>query len=349
MKIKPVISFLLFAAALTTTSCKESGRKAMLPAVSGSTNELLVIMNKALWDGPAGDSVKTYFGQSQLGLPQPEPMFDVLNLPLSNFDKNVKSHRNVLIVEISGKVDSAGIIFRESPWAASQKYFKISAPNDSVFYRLFDANKEKMMSVFLKAERDRLVNVYKKNPDTEIFNTFKNKYHIILDCPGGYKINKDTSDFIWISSETKVDSRGIVFFQEEYKDQSQLNYQVILDRVNEMLKTYIPGPLANTWMALDLETPVTAATYNYAGLYYAVMEKGLWIVQNDYMGGPFVLNVVLDEARNRVIYMMGYVYAPDGKKRNMLRQVESILFTMEINYDKPEAPAGEKDVQAPAK
>ena len=40
-----------------------------------------------------------------------------------------------------------------------------------------------------------------------------------------------------------------------------------------------------------------------------------------------MLNVVLDKKNDRVVYMMGYVYAPDDKKRNMMRQVEAILFS----------------------
>ena len=61
------------------------------------------------------------------------------------------------------------------------------------------------------------------------------------------------------------------------------------------------------------------------------------MVQNDFMGGPFVINTVLDEEHNRIIYMMAYVYAPDGKKRNMLRQVENILYTVDFSYDKEES------------
>lgn len=160
---------------------------------------------------------------------------------------------------------------------------------------------------------------------------------MLMYCPGGYVINKDTNNFVWISAETRVDSKGIIFFQETYENQVQLNYQIIMDRMNEMLKQYIPGPLPNTWMTLDMKTPVTAATYNYQGAYYAVMIRGLWMVQNDFMGGPFVINTVLDEEHNRIIYMMAYVYAPDGKKRNMLRQVENILYTVDFSYDKEES------------
>ncbi len=41
-----------------------------------------------------------------------------------------------------------------------------------------------------------------------------------------------------------------------------MDYQIILDRMNEELKKYIPGPRDSTWMALDLKTPMTAAFIN---------------------------------------------------------------------------------------
>ena len=331
-KILFIIS-LIGIVALSFCSCKDGGgRKAALAPVTGATNEILVIMPKALWDGAVGDTVKHFFAQPQLGLPQPEPIFSLINLPPASFEKNVKSHRNVLLVYISSKVDTATLVYHDSPWARSQKLFKISAPNTEEFYKIFDANKEKIMGVFLKAERDRLIDVYKKTVNTKIFNLFKDKYDLLLYCPGGYTVNKDTADFVWISSETRVDSKGIVFFEEPYEHEGQLDYQVILQRVNEELKKFIPGPLDSTWMALDMVTPMTAANYQYEGVHYAILIKGLWITENDFMGGPFVLNVVLDQKNSRIIYMMGYVYAPDGKKRNMLRQVESIVFSMQLDY-----------------
>lgn len=70
------------------------------------------------------------------------------------------------------------------------------------------------MNVYLKAERDRLIEVYKKTPDTKIFNMFKNKYDLLLYCPGGYYINKDTSNFVWISSETGSIARGSFFLRK---------------------------------------------------------------------------------------------------------------------------------------
>lgn len=337
MKAVIFVKLMLVAVICSLFSCKDV--KNPLSTISGGVNEVLVVMNNEWWDGPVGDSVKLFLSQDQPGLPQPEPIFDVLHLPISFFDKNLKSHRNVLIVEISASVDSNALIFTDSPWARTQKYFRIQAKNPEAFYPLFDENKERIMGVFLKAERDRLAAVYKKTGTAKIMDLFKNKYQILLSCPEGYNINKDTTDFIWISRETQHDSRGVVFFQEEYVNEGQFNYMVIQEKVNDILKAYIPGPLKGSYMILNTVAPISSVTYNYDGRFYAVLQRGLWEVENDFMGGPFILNVVLDKAENRVLYMFGYVYAPEDKKRNMLRQVESVVFTMDI--EAPEAPKKE--------
>ena len=149
-------------------------------------------------------------------------------------------------------------------------------------------------------------------------------------------MNKDTTDFVWMSSETTKNSKGIIFFTEKYEHESQFNYAIIFDRVNEELKKHIPGPHEGSYMALDLEVPYTAVQYKYNG-HYAVLFRGLWMVVNDFMAGPYELNVVLDEEHQRVIYMMGYVYYPNEEKRDMMKQVDAILNTMVIDYkDKEE-------------
>lgn len=90
MKIRILVSLLVLTLSYFLFSCKEGGggRRSALPPVSGSTNELLVVMPKTLWEGHVGDTIKEFFGQPQLGLPQGEPVFDLINLPPSNFEKN---------------------------------------------------------------------------------------------------------------------------------------------------------------------------------------------------------------------------------------------------------------------
>ena len=337
---------------LSISSCKETGAgSSMLQSITGSTNELMVVMPKGLWEGTMGDTVKQFFGQPQVGLPQGEPVFDIINLPSANFTKSARAHRNILMVVITNNVDTASMVHFDSPWARTQKIFKITAPDADSFYQIFDREKAKMMGIYLKAERDRLIGVYKKTANNDIYQAFKNKYDLLLYTPGGYRINKDTNNFVWLSAETKHDSKGVIFFEEPYTHESQLNDMLIIDRVNEELKKNIPGPLDSTWMALDLKTPMTVNSYDYDNKHYAILIRGLWIAENDFMGGPFVLNVVLDEKKNRVIYMLGYVYAPEESKRNKVRQVESILYSMEFytpeenNKEKAEKASRELNIE----
>ncbi|MEA2041959.1 MAG: DUF4837 family protein, partial [Bacteroidota bacterium] len=58
---------------------------------------------------------------------------------------------------------------------------------------------------------------------------------------------------------------------------------------------------------------------------FAVITRGLWRVEGAFMGGPFVNYAVLDKARNRIVYIDGFVYAGRQEKRRFMREVEAIV------------------------
>lgn len=62
MKIRILVSLLVLTLSYFLFSCKEGGgaRRSALPPVSGSTNELLVVMPKTLWEGHVGDTIKEF-------------------------------------------------------------------------------------------------------------------------------------------------------------------------------------------------------------------------------------------------------------------------------------------------
>ena len=345
MKASTIVVILMFL----ISACQD-GKKGVANQATGKVNEILVVASKNVWDGPVGDSIRAYFQQEQDGLPQAEPLFDLLNLPEKHFVKNIRGHRNVLQIVVSSEADSAMIQFINEPWTKTQKMVRITVRNTKQFNEIFDANKAKILALYVKAEKDRLVSAYTRTADAKIFNLFKNKYKLLLYCPTGFYVNKDTAGFVWISSETQMDSRGICFFTEPYRSEKQFDSTAIVKRVNEELERFIPGPLDGTkreqkdgteeivrsYMQIDTEVPFTMTHYRYNG-HYALYFRGLWTVTRDFMAGPFVMNVVLDEENNRVIYMLGYVYYPNEKKRNMVKQLEAIMSTMKIDLQDKEA------------
>ncbi len=62
--------------------------------------------------------------------------------------------------------------------------------------------------------------------------------------------------------------------------------------------------------------------------------RGLWRVMNDFMGGPYVSLAELDVKNQRVVVAFGYVYAPSKNKRNLINQVEAMIYSFKFNDQK---------------
>ena len=62
----------------------------------------------------------------------------------------------------------------------------------------------------------------------------------------------------------------------------------------------------------------------------AMKIQGLWEMKGDMMGGPFVGLAIPDSLRQRTLVAEAFVYAPEQKKRNMMRQLEATLYTVKI-------------------
>ena len=58
--------------------------------------------------------------------------------------------------------------------------------------------------------------------------------------------------------------------------------------------------------------------------------RGLWELENGFMGGPFISHSVYDAARNRIVTVDGYLYYPNQKKRVKLKQLEAIIYSLEL-------------------
>jgi len=63
---------------------------------------------------------------------------------------------------------------------------------------------------------------------------------------------------------------------------------------------------------------------------FAIETRGLWEVEGDFMGGPFLSYTTVDEARNRVVTIEGYVYSPNEKKALLLHQLDAIIHTLKF-------------------
>jgi len=312
-------------------SCNTPGGK--METITGKSGEVIVVIGKEVWKGSEGSILREYLSQSQSSLPQEEPIFDLINVPPEAFVSLFKTHRNILTVKISPTYTEPKVEFTNDTWAYPQAVVNIQASSTENFIELFKANGDKIIAYFLKAEKDRLKSMYKAVNEKAVYNTLLDEFHLQLYVPRGFNIVKKDSNFVWIRYDTPLITQNILLYTYPYDSDSIFtkNYQV--EKRNMVTKANVSGPRPGSYMTTEMEIPQDFSIFKYNGNYASEM-RGLWRVENDFMGGPFISLSVLDASRRRVVTIEGNVYAPKNDKRNYLRQLEAMVYSLEFPSQK---------------
>ncbi len=285
-----------------------------------------MVINKTLWKDAVGDTLRAIMQEPQTGLPQNEPLFTLLNIEHNNWGRMFKTHRSILYINVSAKLKKPKLFIKNEYFARTQAYIRAEAPDNKTMIELLEKNRAKIISYFYKGEIDRKKASFKKNVVQGIFNKLKKKYNFTLTFPAGYKINKDTLNFMWISSETPSYSQGMFIYSYEYTSEKEFKKDAILKKRNNLLRRYVPGPTEGSFMTTEMNYPISCSHLVFKEN-YAMETRGLWKVENDFMGGPFLSITLLDKENNKVICMDSYVYYPNENKREMLRELEAIMYS----------------------
>ena len=100
MKMRYVILPVILALITLFTSCDGSGT---FFSASGTTNEVIVLMDEDAWEGSAGRALFGALNSNVKALPHPEPNFRILQLTPENFTSTFKVARNVIIPDKIGR------------------------------------------------------------------------------------------------------------------------------------------------------------------------------------------------------------------------------------------------------
>lgn len=299
------------------------------PASAGKLFEMVVVIDNAYWNSPIGDSLNNLFKQPVPALPQPEPMFDLLRIDHDAFSNMFKRHRNILNVRISPYVDSAGVAIQKNRWAAPQIYVEITAKTENQFDSLMQKKGKQLLALFQNEEINRLDKAFRKMENQEVARQMLNKHNIILHVPGQFSLDVDRPHFQWISHETPKLTQSLLVWDYPYTSQKQLNYDQLILATDSVLLQNVPGEEKDSYMAIEKRWQPETRVFKHNGK-YTVEMRGLWEVEGDFMGGPFVSYTIIDTMRSRLVTFMGFVYAGKQNKRNYIRELEAILKSADI-------------------
>lgn len=294
---------------------------------TGQTGEILVVANPDVWFGTLKDTVTNFFTEEQFGLPQPEPKFSIFAVPFENFNKVLRPHRSILMLEIDSKVSKTTVKVSKDKWSTPQTIIQMTAPNRETMIVDFLKFKESIIEYFNDSERRRFIRSYEKMENIQLVKQIESKYKFKLTVPEGYFMAVSKDDFFWLRRETPDMSHAILYYSTVYTDTMQLNLEGIIKTRNRYTKEYIPGPSEGSYQIVSTDVyPPFTRTIEFNGN-YAVETRGLWKLEHNFMGGPFINIAFVNTKTNKVTYLDGFVYAPQNKKRDQLRQVEALIYS----------------------
>jgi len=325
MKNKALLISLLFF--LTLISCMKSD-KITLVGSSGRINHVLIVIKKSDWQGEVGDALREIITEPVVGLPQEEDQFTINQVTPKIFTSLFKRSRNIMYVGYDKKEN---FYSNTNIFAKPQITLSILAENKEALIENINSHKEEIISTF---KNNDLI-VYQKNRifqnfhDPKIITTLKN-LKIDMKIPFAYKKVEDDGNFLWFRHTLSNGFLNIIAYEIPISTNDTLGSENIIKYRDSIGKKYIPGQFENTYMKTEPQfIPITKKVKIF-GL-DALESRGLWIVEGDYMGGPFISYAINDKKNNRILIIEGFSYTPSKKKRDFVFEMEAILKTVKIN------------------
>ncbi len=330
--MKRIFKYLSIAlvAVLALASCNQKKtRKALLPNISGKAGEVIVVIEKGIWEGPVGITLRDSLACDYPFLPQREPMYNLVNVAPVGFTNMFKVHRNIILVNVEPQVTESGVLFRQDVWAAPQCVIRINAYDVESAVSLIKENSAKIAVTLEQAERDRVIANAKKFEERSVNPAIRDLVGGNPHFPSGYQIKSKNPEFIWVTYAPQYVQQSVLIFKyPAVEGEDMMSRKSLTDNINAMLQRNVPGMFEDTYMTIAPVVPPAITYMKYKGLNFTEI-RGLWEVHNDYMGGPFVAHAFYSQDGKDVIVLLGFVFAPKYDKRHYFRQVESILFSFE--------------------
>ncbi len=324
-----ILLFLLIS--FLFNSCK-TAPDSNKPAPSGAAGVMIIVMNDKVKKTDSGKKLWDMMVQPMIGLPQEEPMFDVSVIPHRAFTDFMKTYRNIISVEVGDGVQNEGIKFFKGTWAKQQALVKIEAKTIESFEKMVVENELKLVGFFTRAERERLMTYFGKTFNQQLTDKVKDDWRFFMPVPRDFVLRKEDKDFLWMSYETPKSSLGLLIYQFDYVGEGSFSKEYLLNKRDEVLMNEVPGEYEGSYMTTEHNFPVNYQVIKTSNDSNVVVLRGLWKVQGDMMGGPFISMSHYNKETNKVIVTEGYTYNPEKpKKRNFVRQLEAILQSYDPN------------------
>lgn len=326
------ISLNIYVIALITavfTSCNNGGGGIGISNATGRPGELLLVTSNDIYNSNAGNTISEVLQESAPSLPQDEPMFRVSYTTPKNLAGNLKTVRNIMIVEAdSTRFTTTSFKCGYDQWAKGQMVMNITSPNNDSISSYFEKNRSAIQNIILRHEYSiiagYLSSEYSAVADKYVDSLFN--YHI--NVPQDIKKHKFGNNFLWMSNDAVRKRMDFMVYTIPYKSAEDISLDNIVAVRDSVLKTNIKGESDESYPTTEKMVGLLYRKIVFPDGNIRGEVRGLWKMEGpDMMGGPFVCHAFIDKANKKVYFVDAFVYNPNDKKLDLIRVMESSLYT----------------------
>lgn len=319
----------IMSAVLILLSCEESQDRKTLAASKGLPSELLLVVDKELWNTDLQDSVKLITESPVPGIAQAENFFRVTQIFTKFYDRSFYTFHSKLFVHIDKSLSKPFVGVNHNVSARPQIEVTVSAPSIDVMRDYLSHNKDMIQELIADAQIDmRVANLkkYSKKVDEDLRSVLS----MSIRVPENVIATKKCKDFLWAGSNLQQKDLNVVVYTYPWDGSDVLTEEYFAYKRDSVMKTNIPGKNEEQWMQTtrEKEVPIIMSRMTKIDGKEVQEVRGLWEMRNAPIGGPFVSIARIDTAQNRVVVSEGFVYSPSTEKRELLRTLEASLRTL---------------------
>jgi len=321
---------------------------------TGKPGQLVVVSENTIYTDEVAVLFDSIFGRFIRPYYPPEPKFEIYPRTPDDFEKGSKSLRNMIFLELDPSIPEGEpmLIIKKNYYSRTQLIAEFKANNMNDLYNLLNERLEQVYERFDQQEWKREYFRHKKADNKVIKKKLRKQFgiefeiqskaryeskdnmyaHIILpersrqmelEAGGGY--NSTKANFI---------QSGIMVWQYDFKDSSQLRPENLMRARDSILKKYAKHEIEGIYMGTQDHPAVLPVHEKFqigdiVGYQFRGLFKFTGIMEPS--GGKFWSFHFLHPKTNRIVAVSGYLDAPPTMSASLdLRKIQAIIYSLKI-------------------
>lgn len=329
---RALFNTILLVIAIVAGGCRT---KVTLPEknIMGKAYDVVVLCQDDIWRGELSYAVCDLLEERAPGLTRPEGYFNIVKqVEPAKATELDRKYSNLLVISINPTVAESTYSVAKNTYARPQTLVTVTAPSVESAIAFIDDATATLRAEFEKGERTTSNTYNAARPADKLMADFKEHTGLEMVIPAYfYKATTRDSELLWYIRDFPKRADYIFSFTipvDTALPEDMRAYSV-MSAIDTKLATISSKGAEHSYMRLSNEPSSMTFTpeVKIAGREWMEIHCW-WEVANDFMGGPMVAFVNVDDTTNMATVIMFAIYAPEDPQRNLLRELEHLMYTI---------------------